>query len=414
MKPRIGIIHYSYPPIIGGVETIVRQQAHLFSDHMFPVTVLVGDGVSDRREINLIEISEIKSLRNINNQLYQQILDEKEFPPDFFELSEAIYKKLGEYLKELDLIVIHNMLTLKFNLPFNYAFKRFVEANPHKKYIAWTHDVTLDQGTKKHVFINDQIENLVYKPFPQVYYVAISQFLKKTLEDLVGFSKNSIHVIPNALPIKEFLNLHDQTIRLITNHKLLDADPLIFLPGKMMSHKNIDVAVKILSELKKVYSFPKLVISARAFHHNNNNEYVSRIYKMINELGLEQNVMNVQDELKEAAIGDFEVVKDLYKICDIVFFLSSYENFGLPILEAGITKTPIICNDLEVFHEISKENVYFISISRPPEEIAEYVIEVLKQQKTANLFKEIKQKYSLETVFQKQILPLVNKLTNQS
>lgn len=410
MNPRIGIIHYSYPPIIGGVETIVKQQAHLFSDHKFPVTVLVGEGASDRKDIKLIEISEIKSLRNINNKLYQDILDQKEFPEDFYKYSEDIYKKLDEHLKELDLLIVHNMLTLKFNLPFNHAFRRYVEANPNKKYIAWTHDVTLNQGTQKHIFINDQIENLVYKPFPNVYYIGISHFLKDTLENLVGFPKNFVQVIPNAVHIQEFLNLDGQTKKLITKHRLLEADPLIFIPGKMMSHKNIDVAIKILSELKKIYPLPKLVISARAFHHNNNDEYVSRIYTMIRELKLEDNVMNIQDELGDLPAGDFEVVKDLYRICDVVFFLSSYENFGLPILEAGITKAPIICNDLEVFHEISNDNIFFTNISQPPEEIAQFVSQVLKQNKSSSLFQEIKKKYSFESIFQKQILPLVDRL----
>src|SRR3989344_506430 len=145
MRPSIGIIHYSYPPIIGGVETIIKQQAHFFSDYDFPVTILVGEGVSDRKDIELIEVPEIKSLRNIDNQLYQDIVEQEDFPEEFYKHSEAIYKKLEEHLKELDLLIVHNMLTLKFNLPFNYAFRRYIEANPNKKYIAWTHDVTLNQ-----------------------------------------------------------------------------------------------------------------------------------------------------------------------------------------------------------------------------------------------------------------------------
>ena len=174
------------------------------------------------------------------------------------------------------------------------------------------------------------------------------------------------------------------------------------------------MAVKVISELKKTHPSPKLVISAKTFHHNKNSEYISKIYAMIHELGLGENVIIIQDEFDSSESDNFEVVKDLYKICDVVISLSSYENFGLPILEAGITKTPIICNKLEVFNEISANNIYFTNVSRPPSEIAQYISEVLKQQKTANLFQEIKKKYSLESVFEKQILPLIDKIMKQN
>jgi len=412
IKPKIGILHYSYPPIIGGVETMIRQQAHQFSDRGFPVTVLVGEGVSHRPEIKLFEIPELKSLRNINPTIYQQILDQKDFPPGFIELSDQIYKQLEAYLPTLDVIIVHDMLTLKFNIAFNFAFRRFVEAYPQKKYIAWTSDVSLDEDRERAVFINDKVEELIYKPFPNVYYVAISQFMKNSLVETIGFPKDSIYVIPNAIPLMEFLDLQPETRRLVQKHHVFEADPVFFIPGKMMPHKNIDIAVKVVSELKKTYSNPKLVISARAFHHNKDFEYLWKIDSMIHELELDKNVLIIQDELTPGA-NDLAVLKDFYKICDVVFYLSSYENFGLPILEAGLSKNIIICSDLQVFKEISPQNIFTANISRPPYEIAAYVKEVLESQRTNNLFRTIKSKYSLEAVFDTHILPFLSQIMGQ-
>lgn len=407
MKPKIGIIHYSYPPIIGGVEIMVKQQATLFAKHGYEITVFAGEGVSDRADIKLVEIPEIKSLRNLNNVLYEEILNQKELSQEFFDLSNLIYEKLCLNLKDIDVLIIHNMLTLKFNMAFNYAFKKYVEENPDKKYIAWTHDVSLDLERKRFTFVNNQVEELIYKPFPNVFYVGISHFLKKTLEDMIGFPKDSVHVIHNSIPIQDFLSLNTTTNKLIEKYRLLDSYPLIFLPGKMMPHKNIDVVLKVLSELKKTYEFPKLVISARAFHHNKNKEYIEKIDSIIHELSLESNIMVIQDEIGNDEIDDFDVIKDFYKICDVILFLSSYENFGLPILEAGVTKNIIICSDLEVFHEVSSENVYFVNISEPSSEIGKFVADVLSGEKSAKLFREVKEKYNLNTVFKKQILPLI-------
>lgn len=408
-KPRIGILHYSYPPIIGGVETLIRQQAHKFADYGFPVTVLVGEGFSHRQDIKLVEIPEFKSLRNINPTMYQQLLDQKDFPDGFMEFANQIYAQLDANLPNLDVIIVHDMLTLKFNIAFNFAFRRYVLAHPEKKYIAWTSDISLDEDRRRAVFINDKVEELIYKPFPNVYYVGISQFLKNSLVEVIGFPKDSIYVIPNAIPIQEFLGLTPETKRLAAKHRILEADPIIFLPTKMMPHKNIDIAVKIVSELKKIYPNPKLVITARGFHHNKDFEYLWKIDSMIHELELDKNVLIIQDELAPGA-NDLEVLKDFYKISDVVLYLSSYENFGMPILEAGLSKNIIICSDLPVFHEISSQNIYTTNISRPAIEVAGFINEVLKSHKTNNLFRIIKARFNLDVVFESQILPFLNQI----
>ena len=41
---------------------------------------------------------------------------------------------------------------------------------------------------------------------------------------------------------------------------------------------------------------------------------------------------------------------DIYAMC------SRSEGFGLALVEAALTKTPIVCSDIEVFHEIFDEN----------------------------------------------------------
>jgi glycosyltransferase involved in cell wall biosynthesis len=180
----------------------------------------------------------------------------------------------------------------------------------------------------------------------------------------------------------------------------------------MMPHKNIDIAVKVVSELKKTYPNPKLIITARGFHHNKDPEYLWKIDSMIHEQELDKNIMIIQDELTSGT-NDLLVLKDFYKLCDAVFYFSSYENFGLPILEAGLSKNVIICSDLQVFKEISPQNIFSTNISRPPYEIAAFVNEVLESQKSNNLFRTVKSKYSLEAVFDSQILPFISQIMGQ-
>ena len=41
-RPRVGLLHYTCPPVIGGVETILYEQATRLAARGYPVTILSG------------------------------------------------------------------------------------------------------------------------------------------------------------------------------------------------------------------------------------------------------------------------------------------------------------------------------------------------------------------------------------
>jgi hypothetical protein len=83
VKPKIGLLHYTYPPVIGGVEVIVHEHAHLFAENGYSVTVFAGQGVSDHAKINLINIPEFQSLAVFNNDLNEKITTFLNFHKNF-------------------------------------------------------------------------------------------------------------------------------------------------------------------------------------------------------------------------------------------------------------------------------------------------------------------------------------------
>ncbi len=60
-----------------------------------------------------------------------------------------------------------------------------------------------------------------------------------------------------------------------------------------------------------------------------------------------------------SGISDLEV-RCAYKLCSLFVFPSSYEGFGIPILEAMAAGCPMVLSDIPVFREITQDNgVYF-------------------------------------------------------
>lgn len=407
---RIGLMHYSYPPVIGGVEKVVFDHAQLFAEYGYNVTIFSGDGENKNNDIKLNIIPELKSLRLFDAVLYQQIIDSETYPELFFNWSNTILKKLTKQIQDIDILIIHNILTMTLNLPLNKALLELMEQNPHKKFISWTHDVALNNDKKKKVFKNIKIYDLIYKQNKNIQYIGISNYLKETLIKEIGFNQNSIKIIPNGIDLASFLEINPLSKQIMAKRKIDMYDFVIYYPGKIIKYKNIDYCLNIINQIKNQGKNPILVISAGKLPHTNDPEYFNEIKDMVIRLDLQKNILFLDDEidLQDKNIS-FKIVKDFYKISDVVFNLSSFENFGLPLIEAGIYKTPLIVNDLTVFKEIIKDNTPFIDInSDSPTLVASKIIEILKNNPQSKLFNKIKKNYNLENIFKNQIEPLVN------
>ncbi len=412
-KPKIGLVHYTYPPVVGGVERLVQDQARLFSKYGFQTTVYTGEGINTDDHVTLSIIPEFKSLALSHPNLQEKLLKESIFPAEFYQLKNALYTKIEKAFADTDIFIIHNILTNILNIPLNVALKDYIKNHPEKKFVAWTHDIALDEDKKKEQFRNPELESLIYQPLDSVSYIAISEFLKQTLTEKIGFPQENIPVIYNGIDVGSFFNFDDVTQTFFSKHNLLNSDLLILLPSKVMKHKNTDYCVNVVAELKKDVPSVKLIITGKNFPHGKNIDYLKSIYDQISKLDLTDNIIFLSDQLVQAkGIFAFSVVKNLYLASDIVFFLSSYENFGLPLIEAGLSKTPVLCSNLLVFKEIDDKNIFLVDLAKDtPYQVAKKTLQIVTEDRQIAYFKKIKKKFNYDTIFLNQIVPLVNKLT---
>jgi len=54
---KIAIIHYTSWPVIGGVESVIRQHAQLMSKHGHEVAILCGEGTAFAKEIPTVVVT---------------------------------------------------------------------------------------------------------------------------------------------------------------------------------------------------------------------------------------------------------------------------------------------------------------------------------------------------------------------
>src|SRR6266436_4826713 len=58
---KIGILHYSSWPVIGGVETVIRQHARLLSRHGHEVSIFSGEGAAFSKQVLCTVIRELNT-----------------------------------------------------------------------------------------------------------------------------------------------------------------------------------------------------------------------------------------------------------------------------------------------------------------------------------------------------------------
>jgi glycosyltransferase involved in cell wall biosynthesis len=98
----------------------------------------------------------------------------------------------------------------------------------------------------------------------------------------------------------------------------------------------------------------------------------------------------------------------LYVIADMVFYFSKGENFGLPIIEAFTTKTPIYVSNLEVFHEIGESYINYVDVDNvPTSDTALNVASFIQENKLVRGAISVRRKFNLETILRTLLIPII-------
>ncbi|NRD20823.1 glycosyltransferase family 4 protein [Winogradskyella eckloniae] len=155
----------------------------------------------------------------------------------------------------------------------------------------------------------------------------ISDFTKKELEAVIPFAKQKIRVVHN--PVNSLFRFSD--------YKFNTIQPKVLLLGTK-SNKNLENVLTALSSIScEIVLIGKLTQDQKAF--------VSQL-----DLNIEYRFDLKLEEIVEA-----------YKACDLLCFASTYEGFGMPIIEAQATGRPVITSNLGAMKEIAANTAYLVN-----------------------------------------------------
>ena len=87
--------------------------------------------------------------------------------------------------------------------------------------------------------------------------------------------------------------------------------------------------------------------------------------------------LDISEYIRWIGYVDEEDKPSLYRLADVFVFPSMAEGFGLMLLEAMASGTPVVANDIEVFREVAGEGAFLVESAR---EMAGAIIALLLQE----------------------------------
>ena len=189
--------------------------------------------------------------------------------------------------------------------------------------------------------------------------VTNSEFTKKSVINRYPFSLSKVHVAYPGIGQTERIENWD--------NKLISG----VMPGKYFLHvgtieprKNIYLVLDAFELVKKMTGDNSLKLILAGETGWINKGFIRR---------LKQHPYH--DSIILTGFIPDRAIKMLYAHALALVFPSFYEGFGFPIAEAMMNRCPVICSDIEVFHEVSGEHAFFCD-PYSKEQLAEMMLKV--------------------------------------
>jgi len=413
----VGILHYSAPPVIGGVEAVIKAHSAEILRAGYSCTVISGRGEQNAlpEKTKFISIPEIDS-NHPAITLANLELESGVVPKNFEELEQILSKKLKTIIEPLDSLIVHNVLTKHFNLALTKALYNLHVQGSIKHLIAWCHDFTwTSPSSRSKVYEGDPWDLLRYK-WTDTDYVTISDERQQILVNLFNCPKEDIPVIYNGVNPRQLLGFSTIGWKIIQKLGLMESDINILMPVRITKAKNIEFAIKIAASLKEKGVFSRFILTGPPDPHSADSmNYYQSLINLSNQLGVRENmcfIFETGPEPNQPFTIEENVVGDLYRICDLMFMPSHREGFGMPVLEAGLANIPVLSRAVPAAIEIAGSDAIIFPEESTPDEVAVLITQLLKQTSTIRFRRKIRKEYIWQSIFEKKIQPILESKVN--
>lgn len=194
-----------------------------------------------------------------------------------------------------------------------------------------------------------------------------SDFSKKEITEHYGISPEKIYVTQLGAD-RKFLNAkQSRRIETIAS-KFNIKNKFILSIGTIFNRRHTENIISAFAAASDKTTNHQLVIIGK----NHTNPFID----------IDRQIKEANDTLKRNAIMHIDSVSGddlavLYAAAEALIYLSDYEGFGLPPLEAALAEIPVITSDIPAIREVMGESAVFIKNNSDTDEIREAILKII-------------------------------------
>ena len=170
--------------------------------------------------------------------------------------------------------------------------------------------------------------------------IAVSEFTKKDMGELLHISEERIRVIHNGIdstlhPIKDKIEIEKVKVKYGVK------GPYLLFVGNIEPKKNIERLIHACVKLQHStrYKYPLLVVGKKAWHFQ-------KVWEVVRQVHAENDTVFTD-------VVDGADLPYLYSGAELFIFPSLFEGFGIPVIEAMACGTPVVASNRTSIPEVS-------------------------------------------------------------
>lgn len=335
---------------------VVIDQLKMFLSHGYEPTVIVADpfvpeGIYADPRVKIVKIPLVP--------VHNEVKKDETFDEDVTKLENA----LKTALKDIDVVITHDIVYQNACLKHNMAARRVAKERPDLKWLHWIHSATspVTLNALRDMF-SDEYLNLIAQEFPNSYYVFFNHWSIPRVAQNFNVSEDRVRIVHHPSDLQEVYGLSDDVSKLANEKDLYSADVVCIYPIRLDRGKQVEMVIKTIAMLKDFKLKVRLVVVDFQSTGGDKLTYRDELKNIAIDWGLnsEEIIWTSEFMNKWSVEVPHEDVMALMRLSNVFIMASVSESYSLITQEAGLNKCILVLNqDFPPFRDIFGPNAIF-------------------------------------------------------
>lgn len=343
---------------------VVEDQLKMFTMHGYKIKLFVDEGLDEKtlkgvwKHPNITFVKFMKVERSNEGKLKE----------NFQEESNALYAQLKELLKDVKVVIAHDIVLQSAHIIHNLACRRVAQERPDLRWIHWAHSAT----SAKVPCSDETASAVIGQKFPNSIVAYPNDWDKKRVAQNWGYELDEVKTVHHPSDFLELMfgkeidfsiypslseedkNKLDKEINypirltkdLVNEFDILNADVIVAYPCRLDRGKQPEFLIKTMAKMKDLGRTVRCILFD--FHSTGDDKlvYKEELQRTAMEWGLTPHEMIFVSKWREDTHLSVprEVVMNIKKISDFHMHPSTSETYSLVVQESMIWKNLCVLN----------------------------------------------------------------------